>query len=665
MTVEDVVNKIDLEKLPNEITTLRELQYLYGAIELAEKGLDAGYAPFLSEFSNAGETGSLLIVDLEYQDGSLIFKKISTQVYEDKPDFVEKIAFSKYDARRGKDHSIVQKSPKKLDSSKLASYAVDMLEWVEEEAVQEYMQNNDTPILNAFDQLSGKQKTAVNHIVSTKISKPTHCLVTPRIFIKGEPKYPGEIEELIEAMKERNVQKKINKTSFEYDSIGSGVSRLTEKQSERLIGVPDDPFKFYKTKQQSTFDNLYGDESSWATQHISLQESLQINKSESVINKLYFSVFTNRVYFLPRPVGKMTNKKLGMLVSTLRILRGIETSSINNSNESNIDYDEKLIKWLTDLLKTTRNTLMSFYIIGMKYDDLKNDISQEFPIVELPVFVDYRNVYKSKYDNLKSFKPKLFDDTNYLYAVFERNMNQTEIDKNTYYQIINGAPIFSAFDVLKEDEYNETDPRAKAYWAMISKDSIPDETLFDQYMKRNKNTHSESMSSMSASLQQRLFHQLILLETFREYRNTKKHKYNNNHTTTMDSDNPSLRRIDDAIANSESIKEDSAARYCFTVGAFVGYLSEEQEESQELNSTIITDHPINRLTSSRIYDIVSDAIDKADTYDMYGTHEFGSRLQKEEVTQEELETEQNAKLQFYYALGISIGKDAFYAKSAS
>jgi hypothetical protein len=292
------------------VTSVRDLQSLYGTLYALGRGLTGEYGPFLSPDAATELVGKerLVVVRVDLTDGTAtladdpvrVVPYVEEQVRPTRdgivPD-VQHVAHSKFEAARGVDHSITHLSGQTNDPEKHADHAVERFtRWPGEDAVQvEAAEHDDGWLLEALDSLgdddgameriadavmSATQEGQYLHTVALEID-PDAIATTDQFEPDATWHLPGEVEVLQEAMVRRKTTKFRAKNEAT-DASGDGVCYVSDTDEE-VYGVVDDPLKWYLSKQMERFPRLDPDQS-WRTQGLGREAAIAAQNATTFLD---------------------------------------------------------------------------------------------------------------------------------------------------------------------------------------------------------------------------------------------------------------------------------------------------------------------------------------------------------------------------------------------
>jgi hypothetical protein len=286
---DDVVESV----LPDRpVTSVRDVEALYGRLYALGRGFTGEYDPFLSPDDAASLVGNdrLLVTRVDVTDQGLEIgdEPVVKSVYASEtgtptpdglyPD-VAHVAHAKYESARGVDHSITHLAGQTTGPDKHADHAAERFtRWPSEDAVrEEAVDHEDGWLLDALDEL-GADEDAMERVRAAARERSSEeqylhtvafrfggddLTTTDRFEPDAEWHLPGEIEVLQEAMVRRKTRKFRAKNEAD-DASGDGRGYVDDGVEE-VYGVVDDPMKWYLSKQMEKFPRLDPDEA-WRTQ---------------------------------------------------------------------------------------------------------------------------------------------------------------------------------------------------------------------------------------------------------------------------------------------------------------------------------------------------------------------------------------------------------------
>lgn len=665
------------KKLPDSpISNIKELQYWYGVIEASKRGYKSNHGIHLEEFGNAGSEDSLLYCDFIRNADGLEFDGVTLRQYrENDLEQHESVMYIKYSASRGKEHSITQKSKKNPSKDKVISKVNNMLDWVFEEAIQDFIEESeDVGLLEELEDISNDDsvRDSILDAVDKELSDdPSECLITIRVREDGVWKRPGEYQQLIDSAIERRLVKNSKKTSFELPSTGKGRTFIKNENS-KLVGTPEDSLGSFKSKQQSTFTNLINDESSWMSNPVSFDESLHISLSENMIDDLYENVFNFRIYFLPYIEGVPTVKKSKIMYKIIDQM----TSEYINIGDLDHNPASDLI---SGMVKADVSDKFNFYTIGLRNRSAMKEIMFTIPRLKKPYVIKLAEDYAEKVRDLEDSDSSLISGVR---KEKEKVQNQLKdgdgrpsmydlaLNKDggfswnipLYASVFSGGWIKEAFGSI--DDFSDNDPRSTLYQKTLERSKFSRSILFEKLLEQILSYESQKQSEGSSVVSSRMIvHQLGMVSSLQENnivdvpghigeRNKNPPTYMSNMTDITEDIEKALNELPDGTAQEH--------KYAFCVGSAIGRISAYQESARDMSKTIVHDHPISRMNPKRLRESVKDFADKASVYDLYGYTGQIEMIRQIQPSFENLDNVRTTDIQYFYALGIAHGRNQYF-----
>ena len=320
--------RIEADLPDRPITSVRDIQVLYGRLYALGRGLFGTYGPFLSPDAADELIGqerlAVTFVDLTGEAASLDEDPVRVVGYAESlddptgrglvPD-VRRVAHAKFGASRGVDHSITHISGQTNGPEKHADHAVERFtRWPGEDAVRAEVETHDDGWLidalgklgadeGAMERVADAARAATEegqflHTVALRID--SGAVATTDAFVPSSTWHlPGEIEVLQEAMVRRKANKFRAKNDTD-DASGNGVCYVDDTDEE-VYGVVDDPLNWYLSKQRERFPRLDPDQA-WRTQGLGREAAIAVQNATAfldacaepgpVVSALYLPYFT-------------------------------------------------------------------------------------------------------------------------------------------------------------------------------------------------------------------------------------------------------------------------------------------------------------------------------------------------------------------------------------
>lgn len=295
-------NELAKELPDTAVSSLRDLQYLYGKLYTLATTGGGQYAPYLTPDAASDlvdEPDSLVVVrvDLSGDDPRLADDErgpVWVTTYSE--DRIEKVAHCKYPAARGIDHSVTHQSGKSSDPEKLTRYAKERLsKWATDEVVQSVTDDHEQGwVIDALAEL-GADEDAVKTIedaAMAALNASTTALLTVQVQLDEDDGYvwPGNsnVDVFSAAMRRRKLSKLVSKNQAS-DSSGNATDLVTN-QSARTVGTAEDPLNYFLGKQLETFPGLDPDEA-WRSHPISEDAAVTLMNAETFVDACSYRTF--------------------------------------------------------------------------------------------------------------------------------------------------------------------------------------------------------------------------------------------------------------------------------------------------------------------------------------------------------------------------------------
>ena len=291
------------EILPDRpIATLRDIQSLYGSLNILSQGARGEYAAYLTPTEAngiLGEPDSVIAVRIDLSDDEPCYNGIHLDTYRE--ELIPLLAHSKYPAGNGVDHSVTHISGVDKPPHKLGDYAGQRLSrWASEETVIEVADSHENgDILRALAEL-GSNEAVISKIeadVESLLEGDRKALLTVQIrkSESGSWKWPGELDVFGAAMVELNTHRMSSKGEAT-DAKGTASDMLTGEEGT-VVGTSNDPLSFYLTKQAGAFPNIDSDEA-WRNHAIAAGTALRVSQAGPYLERCTTRAYRSKVYNL-------------------------------------------------------------------------------------------------------------------------------------------------------------------------------------------------------------------------------------------------------------------------------------------------------------------------------------------------------------------------------
>ena len=670
------------DELPDSpISSLRDLQYLYGKLYTLATTGGGAYASYLTPDAarDLVDTDDSLIVvriDLSGEEPQLAddeHEPVWVTRYTE--ELVQKVAHCYYQNRgAGIDHSITHKSGRNKSPEKLGEYATHRFtRWPSEDAIQKLARNHDDGwIIEALNKV-GHDQDALDEIesaVTRKLGGDRTALITVKVKTDadGEYRWPSQVEVLMEGMRTQRLSKLVTKNKAT-DSSGDATDLVTG-QLARTVGTAQDPLNYYLGKQREKFPGLDIEEA-WRTHPVSEDVAVTLMNAETFVEACTYRTFGAKVYYLPyffgTPSPEETYELYGMLHRA--------TTEDEGVTPVELAYDEQRGEVAeTDSLR--------FYVSAvMPHQTSRYDVFGET--------LNGRLLYPRElaFDHNRVTETSAFESTDEWSAPLPTHENWGLLNSNDemLHSVSTGWYFSQTFAERDETDADADDPRIESLVDVLSGGEIAVETLLEEYVQRvitdEDDDDVEQFPSFRVASQ---FAQLCALATDRldllttddpgKAPITREPAYETNTMPTLeenpiaDGGNAAAEKLETFIEDTPALTHDEDApinderRGAFLLGALVGEVGSYQSYSEGRSTTLVDQFPVKSITRSRVKKVTQETIAKTLTY----TRSEGLNITLFEHLVDELrETIVHPDpdewqigtddLRFYYALGITYG----------
>jgi CRISPR-associated protein Cas8b/Csh1 subtype I-B len=686
------------EELPDRpISTLRDLQYLYGRLYTLATAGGGEFAAYLTPDESRdirGQQESLIALRIDLaEDGtaSLADKRIDVTSLED--DDVSKVAHCDYDSARGIDHSITHRTGKNKPPEKIANYLLERLtRWATDDVVRETADEHDDGwIVEALATL-GEDDSLLERIeaaVEADLSGTTTALITVRLRPPGAGKdeyyYPGELatddageyrtDVFQVAMRARKLSKLVNKNAAT-NSTGSAVDFITGEPAQ-TVGMAEDPLNYFLGKQLESFPGLDPDEA-WRSHPISEDGAVTLINAQTFVDACsYNNVIGMRVYYLPYFFGRPTPKKVLSLYYLLYNIYQREDiegrrdiTPVEEAYQRYRDEDERF--------DPESERQFRFYVGAIRYQQAKRfDVFGDTMSGALMYPVELSEAHRTLVET------SLFTNS----ATARRTPPLPTHEKwdlltggEQIGSIATGWYLRQTFPQLDpEEDTSPDDYRIQALVGILSGEPLLVEELLRAYTTALVESEGDDHPSLRVASQ---FAQLtalanagLLMTNDPRYEpltepatyDTMTDDTTPDDATTDDTSTSASRRaekLESFVENTPAIRDDPRRRSAFLLGALIGQVSGYQESSENRATTLVDQFPIKGLTVGSFKRALQEAIDKNVVYSrdnrMSGTmyaevvDQLRDAVSASEKDPDDWEID-TTDLRFYYALGVTYG----------
>lgn len=670
-------------RLPDRpVTSVRDLQSLYGTLYTLGRGLTSEYGPYLSPDAAGNLVGKqrLLVVkvDLTGESPSIPAEKsaikssyvsevdrpTSEKLYPD----VEHVAHSKFEAARGVDHSVTHQSGQSNGPEKHADHTVERLtRWPTEDAVQATAdEHEDGWVIDALAAL-GEDEGAVEDIraATESIAKEEQLLHTVALKVDANDvattdlfesdadwHLPGEIEVLQEAMVRRKTAKFSAKNKAE-SAVGDGVCYVGDGE-EPVYGVVDDPLKWYLSKQMERFPRFDPDES-WRTQGLGRDAAIAAQNATTFLEACGEPGPGVTAFYFPYFEGEMSTDEASLLYDEL-----VTAVQKNRSGDD----------------RSSRNVMTELYQSYREEDGNVGRLRFVFMVV---------SKYQKDRWRLLAFEPNATVHFPYELAVAHHELLETQwFEGDDLFQtpdefalltrgwaprdwlpIVGSVGYFArTMPGADEDEPSSDDRRFRATANVVGGRGVDAEVLFSAYVERIAEAFDAGDEyPFSDALVASQYAQLSALANAGLLNGDTDYTVNTDMTEDTRADGSELNRaekLDDFIERHDALDDDER-QGVFALGALVGRISRYQR-AKNRSMTAVKRHPIDKLTKHSVRDVATSVVDANVVYSdeegyngtMYAElmDEVVDGLLDQEPDDWSLSTDD---LRFHYAMGIAYG----------
>lgn len=666
--------KLEPELPDRPITSLRDLQYVYGRLYTLATAGGGEYAAYLTpdqahELIDQEESLIVVRVDLSGDEPTLDDQKpvVVTKYVED---LVDKVAHCYYDAANGVDHSITHRSGRDKEPEKLAEYAQQRLDrWPHEDAIQEVADNHpDGWIIRALATLGDDEdvRSTIETEVVRLIDGKSTALLTVQFKLEPDDEhlYPGQIDVLNEAMRAQKLSKLVSKGEAT-DSSGTAVDMLTDERT-RTVGTAEDPLNYYLGKQLEKFPGFDADEA-WRTHPVSEDVAVTLMNAETFVDACTYTTFGATVYYLPYFLGRLTDD-LERAYTLYELLYDVVEKGKETPVEDAYEFfgrDEIPLD-------------LRFYVAAvMKHQAKRFDVFGDTMNAEIH---HPRELDKSHKAVLQTWAFDRDHETNEeRSAVLPTHEKSWLLGNEEFIPLIASGRYFLPTFADSDDDQDASadDPRIQALVSVLSGEPLDVDLLLSEYVRRIVEDESEQFPLFQVASQYAQLCALARAELL--------HPTTDDHEAiatppTYDTDSkmkPTPVRADGGRAAARDRKleqfleetpalEDDERRGAFLLGALVGQVGGYQQRFEGRSTTVIDQYPIKAVTKSSLKRLTQEVLDRDVVYSR--ENRMGSTMYAEVVDRlvetvarhdpDEWELGLN-DLRFYYALGVAYGMNNY------
>lgn len=675
-------------ELPDRpITSLRDLQYVYGRLYTLATAGGGEYAAYLTpekstDLFDKPESLLYLQVDLSGDEPQLDSKE-PVRVRQYNEELVEAVAHSWYDAARGFDHSITHRTGRNKKPEKVAEYLHQRLTaWATDEVIHEAAtEHEDGWIVEELATLGARDGVAeqIETAVDALLDGSTTALTTVAVKLSPDSEYllPGECESTVfnEVMRTRKRSKLVSKGEAS-DSAGEATDLVTGAHG-RTVGTAEDPLNYFLGKQLEKFPGFDPDEA-WRTHPVSEDVAVTLMNASTFVDGCDYYTMGANVYFLPYFFGRLSPDDARLLYSLLYAL-------LNRDEMSPLEKAYRKFQNTPRLQEIGRR--FRFYVAAvMEHQTKRFDVFGDsmdgtlFSPVELTR--QHETVLRSWLFDAEGdadlpgeqIRPAFPTPDNWDIFVPDEQALLRTLATGWYFE-----QTFSAAD---SDDASADDYRIHALVAALCGEPLDAEEILTEYVDRLIEDEGEDFPSFRVAAQ---YAQLCALAGAGLLTGTEQYepiaepmRFLADEVSMTDSMPQNSQARSDggsAVADRETKLEQfldetpalstdhPERRGSFLLGALVGQVTGYQQVSEGRSTTIVDQYPIKAITASKLKRLAGDVIGKNVVYSrerglpstMYRevVNRLVTTLPKIDIDGEwELDT---TDLRFYYSLGVAYG----------
>lgn len=674
--------QLDEELLDRPVSSLRDIQYVYGRLYTMGAAGDSEYAAYLTPDAAAqafdeDATENVIAAQVDLSgDSPRLDRAAPVYVTTYTDELVEKLAHCYYSSRgSGIDHSLSHLSSKSgNEPKKLGKYLHDRLtRWPTEDAVKDLAQSHDDGwIISALEDVGEREgcKKRLIEEVTSRIGGKRVAMLTVRIKSEqdGEYRWPGEVAVLNEGMKAQRGQKLASKGLSSGISSGQGTDQVTGEDGT-LVGTMSDPLNYYLTQQREKFTNL--DRSfAWQAHPVTESTAVSIGNAAEFLEACTYRAYYTTVYALPYFVGRMTPDMVYTLYAWLYealqldqsgdrsynpIEHGFALANEHMGEESPLRFHIAATEQPQASLTRVIGESMTGTTLGpVKIRDAHNEVLDWWPFdVEARIRGGGVMPTVEKVSLLTNLSASDVTSGWYLKVTFPKNDTENG----------DGTP-----DPTPDDD------RIGTMLRLFSAEPVPVDLLLRNYVARILDDEGpDSDVSVTVAAQ---FAQLSALARAGLIDATGSSTPDAAHLARgpqLDIDTRSMtdedahpidvqhQKVERLLTDTPAF-ENSERRAAFLLGALVGAVGNRQEYKYDRSTTLIDQYPVDSISAARFKRITHEALAKTVTYsrqDGRSSTLFEWLIDPLRETLLEIEIEQISlskdDLRFHYALGVTYG----------
>lgn len=673
------------------ITSLRDLQYVYGRLYTLATAGSGEYAAYLTPEQAQdllGESESLfyLQVDLSEVDSGGVPRlhpeePVKATSYDE--DDIRAVAHCWYNSARGIDHSITHRTGRDKSGDKIGQYLYERLSrWATDEDIQGVAsEHEDGWIIDALAELGeedGIEETIVE-AVRDQFEGSTTALTTVKVRLEsnGEYQFPGECKTDVfdAAMRARKRSKLVSKGEAT-ESAGEATDLITGERT-RTVGTAEDPLNYFLGKQLEKFPGFDPDEA-WRTHPVSEDVAVTLMNAQPFVDLCTYRTLGADVYYLPYYFGRLSAAKARMLYQHLYDVLEQEEQTPVEDIYRRLEND--------GLLEDVGLELRFYVAAVMRHQSKRFDVFGDTLDGSILYPVELAE------NHVKVLRTWVFDETiptgGLRPALPAPEGWDLLSEQNPLGHVANGWYFKSTFAKQGDDqEASADDYRIEALVAALSGEPLDVGEVLAQYVDRLFDEEGDQFPSFHVASQ---FAQLCALAK----------------TDLLDSDDPRYEPLTeppnydttDPMTNATPVRADGGVtaaqaretklaqfleqtpalssnqperRGSFLLGALVGQVSSYQQASEGRSTTMVDQYPIKAMTESKLKRLAADVLDKDIVYSRENSmastmyQEVVDRLVRtlpkiERVGETPIGDDpewdlDTTDLRFYYALGVAYG----------
>ncbi|MFB6125678.1 MAG: type I-B CRISPR-associated protein Cas8b/Csh1 [Halolamina sp.] len=674
-------------ELPDRpITSLRDLQYVYGRLYTLATTGGGEFAPYLTpekstDLFDEPESLAYLRVDLAGEQPRLDEDEpVGVTQYGE--ELVGPVAHSWFDAARGFDHSVTHRTGRNSGAEKVARYLRERLTvWATDEVIQDAAADHeDGWIIEALAAVGEREGVAdkIESALSERLEGSTTALATVKIKTDpdGEYRFPGNCGTTVfdEAMRARKRSKLVSKGQAT-DSAGQATDLVTGAEG-RTVGTAEDPLNYFLGKQLETFPGFDPDQA-WRTHPVSEDVAVTLLNATTFVDACDYYTMGANVYYLPYFFGRLGPEDARDLYDLLYGL--VQEDDMSPVERAYATYRRK--PRLQDLAERFR-----FYVAAVmehqtkRFDVFGDTLDGRF-LAPVELARAHQRILESWLFDAAGdadlpaprVRPAFPTPENWdIFVPDERALLRT-LSTGWYFE--------QTFAPSDADDAAADDYRIRALVAALSGDELDAETLLAEYVGRLVADEGEEFPGFRVAAQ---YAQLCALAeagllagrgAYEPIAEPPDYAATDHPTASMHDDTTARTDGGSAAADRETkleqfldqtpalSPESPERRGTFLLGVLVGQISGYQQVSEGRSTTMVDQYPIKAITETKLTRLASDVLDK-DV--VYSRDESMASTMYREVVNPLVETLprididgewslDTTDLRYYYALGVAYG----------